>query len=413
MDKIFLKKITIDKVRHLNNIVLNISDSKMKHIIFTGKNGSGKTSLLDSMANFINSVSTSNSIENCRNVIKHYSDLLCNKNNTSDQILKFQRELDDFKEKLDKITKGIDLSFNYTYVAMMDSFHKGEYVIAYYKAERIFKAAESKHVEKIDLGSNHSINATPKSNFIKYIVDLKVTEALAKTANKNEQANLIASWFEKLEGLLQDIYTDKSLKLVFDMDTFNFTIHQNGREPYGFNTMSSGYAAVFDVVLDLIMRMESQTKKTFNFNLPGIVLIDEIETHLHLELQKRILPILTTIFPNVQFIISTHSPFVLNALDNVVIYDLEKNLFVNNGLTDLPYDGIVEGYFDSDKLSQELRNKFDRYKLLVSKEKITDDDFAEVQKLELYLDEIPDYLALPITTEYEMLKENFRGRGDL
>lgn len=413
MDKIFLKKITIDKVRHLNNIVLNISDSEMKHIIFTGKNGSGKTSLLEAIAGFVYSMTIGVYIESCRNSIDRVKKRLENKKNTSAETLRLQRELEGYENGLKEYTRGVDLVFNHSHLEILNSFSNGNFITAYYKAERIFKAPEPKHVEKVSLGVTHTIDTTPKSNFIKYIVDLKVTEALAKTANKDEQAKTIAFWFEKLEGLLQDIYADKSLKLIFDMDTFNFTIHQNGREPYGFNTMSSGYAAVFDVVLDLIMRMESQTKKTFNFNLPGIVLIDEIETHLHLELQKRILPILTTIFPNVQFIISTHSPFVLNALDNVVIYDLEKNLFVNNGLTDLPYDGIVEGYFDSDKLSQELRNKFDRYKLLVSKEKITDDDFAEVQKLELYLDEIPDYLALPITTEYEMLKKNFRSRGDL
>lgn len=40
--------------------------------------------------------------------------------------------------------------------------------------------------------------------------------------------------------------------------------------------------------------------------------------------------LLTTIFPNVQFIVSSHSPFVLNSLDNVVIYDLEKKVLVEN-----------------------------------------------------------------------------------
>lgn len=405
--------IKIGKVRHLEDITLRIANDKLKHLIFTGKNGSGKTSVLEAISGYIDNITSDISLERCLECKKKLENTLKRTNNNSKKRRLLEKELEHFKENIGTLTRGLYLEFNYSNLEILNLFLRGEFVIAYYKAERIFKAVESKHVEKVNLGSNHPINATPKSNFIKYIVDLKVTEALAKTANKDGQAKTIATWFDKLESLLQDIYADKSLKLIFDMDTFNFTIQQDGREPYGFNTMSSGYAAVFDIVFDLIMRMESQTKKTFNFNLPGIVLIDEIETHLHLELQKRILLILTTIFPNVQFIISTHSPFVLNALDNVVIYDLEKKLLVNNGLTDLPYDGIVEGYFDSDKLSQELRNKFDRYKILVNKKEITDDDFAEVQKLELYLDEIPDYLALPVTTEYEMLKKNFRSRGDL
>lgn len=73
------------------------------------------------------------------------------------------------------------------------------------------------------------------------------------------------------------------------------------------------------------MRMQNQIQRSFDFDLPGIVLVDEIETHLHLELQKNIMPFLTTIFPNIQFIVTSHSPFILNSIQNVVLYDLEKN----------------------------------------------------------------------------------------
>ena len=71
------------------------------------------------------------------------------------------------------------------------------------------------------------------------------------------------------------------MQLVFDEDTYEFHIMQRGKEPFDFNTLSGGYQAVLDVVLDIIMRMQNQTQRSFDFNLPGIVLIDEIETHLH------------------------------------------------------------------------------------------------------------------------------------
>ena len=116
--------------------------------------------------------------------------------------------------------------------------------------------------------------------------------------------------------------------------------------------MSAGFAAVLDIVVDLIMRMEKHTGEVFRFDQPGIVLIDEIETHLHIELQRRILPFLTTLFPNIQFIVNTHSPMILQSIENVVIYDLEKKILVNQpqGLTDVPYTGIVENYFNTNKL---------------------------------------------------------------
>ena len=96
--------------------------------------------------------------------------------------------------------------------------------------------------------------------------------------------------------------------------------------------LSSGYAAILDIVVDLILRMERQLNRSFDFAISGIVLIDEIETHLHLELQKNIMKLLTTVFPNIQFIASSHSTFILNSLDDVVIYDLEKHLLVEQGL---------------------------------------------------------------------------------
>lgn len=201
------------------------------------------------------------------------------------------------------------------------------------------------------------------------------------------------------------------MQLKFDEDSFQFSICSSQREPFDFNTMSSGYAAVLDIVNDLIMRMEAQTKLRTSFDMEGIVLIDEIETHLHLELQKKILPILTGLFPNLQFIISTHSPFILNSLDNAVVYDLEKKVLVSEGLMNLPYEGIVEGYFGADRLSEELRNKFERYKELVSKHQLTDAEYAEIDELEYYLDEIPDYLATGVTTEYSRLKLEFSNRG--
>ncbi len=190
----------------------------------------------------------------------------------------------------------------------------------------------------------------------------------------------------------------------------NFSIEMDGREPFDFNTLSSGYAAILDIVVDLILRMERQLNRSFDFAISGIVLIDEIETHLHLELQKNIMKLLTTVFPNIQFIVSSHSPFILNSLDDVVIYDLEKHLLVEQGLSDVPYSGIVEGYFNADELSKELKEKFEKYKVLATKPQLDADDYEQIADLEMYLDEIPDYLALKLTTEYQELKTQLRAR---
>lgn len=112
---------------------------------------------------------------------------------------------------------------------------------------------------------------------------------------------------------------------------------------------------------------------------------------------------MTSVFPNIQFAVSTHSPFILNSLENSVVYDLENHTIAKNGLSDIPYDGIVEGYFRANMMSDALLKKFKRYKTLIRKESLSDDDFEEIAGFEIFLEEIPDYLALDITTEYQRL----------
>ena len=53
MEKLFVTKLEIKKVRHLKDITINLSDTTSRHLIFTGKNGSGKTSILDVVLYYI------------------------------------------------------------------------------------------------------------------------------------------------------------------------------------------------------------------------------------------------------------------------------------------------------------------------------------------------------------------------
>lgn len=413
MEKIYIKNLEIKSLRHLHDIEIPLLDDK-KNLIITGKNGSGKTSVLDSLSKYLDSVANDSDFHNYPSHLSYWENKLndAKKRNDIEQINEYEKNVMMYKNRVINSKNGLNVEFNIDDSVIYKYYNEGKLVLAYYKADRIFRIEEVKNVEKIQLNDRYSINEKPSSKFVKYLVDLKVTQALALTNGKKEKADQIDNWFKLLENYLKKIFDDDSLKLVFDEDVFNFYISMNNRDTFDFNSLSSGYSAVLDIVVDLIMRMEKTSNRKFEYDMAGIVLIDEIETHLHLELQKNIMNLLTSIFPNIQFIITTHSPFILNSSNNTVIYDLENDILIQNGLTDVPYKGIVEGYFNVNSLSKELHEKFEKYKELVKKENLEDEDFAEIARLQIYLEEIPDYLAIDITTEYQKLKLEFEGRSD-
>lgn len=410
VDKTFMTELRINHVRHLKDITIPLSESQPKHLILTGKNGSGKTSVLKSAVDFLSYAVSDNFViqSDCLENIAFDEQRLQTASNSESGKLAcegIRNSIAHWNKFLSHWADGVVLAFP-SYLNLREKYLKGEYILAYYGDDREIKVQISKNIEKVDLQEVYSLKDHPSQQLVKYLVNLKTTEAFAKTNGNETRAAEIHAWFDRFQNVLRSIYSDDTLELKFDIETFAFTICQAGHDPFDFTTLSMGYAAVFDIIGDLIMRMESKRR----YDLEGLVLIDEIETHLHVDLQKKIVPILTQLFPNIQFVLTTHSPFILNSTANAVVYDLEKKLLVKDGLTDLPYEGVVEGYFDTDLLSAELRQKFTEYKEIVQKATLTDEDFARASELETYLDEVPDYLALDFSEEYSRLKLELMNR---
>lgn len=397
----FMTALHINHVRHLKDIHIPLSTKERKSLILTGKNGSGKTSVLESLKQFLEYVisESCSSKSECEQQLSQWQawSLMSDENKQYIQM---------YQQRYQYWIDGAMGEYP-SYDKLRIKYQTGDYILAYYGDFRKIEVQISNNIEKVDLKEVYALTERPSQQLVKYLVNLKTTQAFAQTSGDQQRAREIQNWFDRFEGVLRTIYADESLKLNFDIETFQFTIQQDNREPFDFNSMSMGYAAVFDIVGDLMMRMEKRRR----YDVEGLVLIDEIESHLHVELQKNIVPILMQLFPNIQFVLTTHSPFILNSTPNAVVYDLEKGTLVEEGLTNLPYEGIVEGYFGADLLSQELREKFNEYRTLAQKPDLTDDDCARLAELEMYLDEVPDYLALDFATEYSRLKLELDQRG--
>lgn len=93
------------------------------------------------------------------------------------------------------------------------------------------------------------------------------------------------------------------------------------------SSLSAGYQSLIWMVFDIAYRMAvlNPDKKDEICLTFGVVLIDEIDIHLHPKWQWNIIDALRKTFPNVQFIATTHSPILFSSAKDVWIIDIEKD----------------------------------------------------------------------------------------
>lgn len=95
----------------------------------------------------------------------------------------------------------------------------------------------------------------------------------------------------------------------------DWQINQEETKTLRIEQLSDGYRTTLAMIMDIAARMASANPELKNpLDTEGIILIDEVELHLHPGWQQTILPALLKTFPNVQFIVSTHSPQVLTTV---------------------------------------------------------------------------------------------------
>lgn len=101
---------------------------------------------------------------------------------------------------------------------------------------------------------------------------------------------------------------------------------------YGFlevNQLSDGVRNMIALVADIayrMVRLNSSFGRDAVCQTPGLVLIDEVDMHLHPEWQQIILSHLTTAFPKLQFVVTTHSPQVLSTVKREQVRLLSENI---------------------------------------------------------------------------------------
>ena len=397
----FINNIHINKLFHLSDFDIPVADEKFPHLIITGKNGSGKTILLNAVSDFLNKIKDDKAMLflGYYKSLETYNKIL--KETTDEQVRRqTQQNVDFFSREIENIYGKVGLRSE-LWGSIIDKYAKGEFIIAFYQADRKVKMSEPKNPMKPVINKKGNVRETATSQFLNFLSDLKIQEALARNEKQDEDADEINAWFRDFEELLRHIYQDDELRLEFNYRDYSFRICTEGKK-FKFTEVSDGFAAVLDIVADLILKMQGEGTLIRSYQKEGIVLIDEIETHLHLALQKVIMPLLTKVFPNIQFIITTHSPFVLSSMPDAVAYDLEHREVLEN-LTEYSYESLAEGYFGVRTQSSYAEMQLDNFRRLLAKEELSDAEKVEIKQLKCEFEKITETLSPLIVGEFRQI----------
>ena len=392
----FITSIHINEVRHLKNIEIKLNPEKRQHLILTGKNGSGKTSVLRAIKGYlslINEQRLNAILWDYPRTIKMAQQNYERANSDIDKV-QAQQVIENFSAEIRRCTGGLDLTFSDS--SMLDDLYKkGDFVTAFFAADRNSKIQRVHGAEDVKLADNYSLSSAPVELLLKYMVHLKTQQAYAKNEGDTNVENQIKNWFTRFENAMKVLLDDNSIKVIYDYKNYNFLIEQKGRDPYSLDELSDGYSAIISIVADLILRMDRNwllKGELSQYDVEGVVLIDELETHLHVELQRKILPFLTEFFPRIQFVITTHSAYILNSISNACIYDLEKQVQFTD-FSSYSVDDIAEGYLDATAFSDELQKKAKRYQELYGRTDLSDEERAERADLRREMKNAEDVLA--------------------
>lgn len=159
-----------------------------------------------------------------------------------------------------------------------------------------------------------------------------------------------------------------------------------------FAELSDGYKSTITLAIDIMMKL-SDAQSDMD-KMSGIVLIDELGNQLHPRWQMRIVKQLRQVFPNINFIISTHHPLCLRGAEReeiLLLRNLDDEVVTNTELPDpasLRVDQILASEFFglSSLVDPEIEARFNRYyELLAKNDKATPGEKAEIDQLKDFL----------------------------
>lgn len=295
---------------------------KPKVTIITGENGTGKTIILDAIRGLLMGVY--GKLE--RSIVRPKVNFLLDANFTfPDNVIPFFNF--NIEEKLTATIQNENKSFETQNATINKKFHRtnkdfGPWVVNYWTSKLATDSFELKNL----------VAPKPKN----YLVDslngiqpnIEVTQLICffdylKSSENPKEKERGEFLFDLLKKIIKLSLLDGEFKYV-ERQTLTPIIYQTGQE-ISLDKLSSGNLYLIQRMISLLGQMYSvhilnNTSIENICNAPGLLLIDEAENHLHPKWQKTFLNSVLEIFPNLQIIATTHSPFIVSSVKNAKVF---------------------------------------------------------------------------------------------
>lgn len=419
----YLKKLTMHNFKCFEDIEVEFEE---KLTVLVGSNGAGKTSILEAAAIAVSSMFVkmdglkSRGIDKSQARLKKYN-IGSSKDVQAQYPVSVSASMQTMNKELSWKRSLTSSTGNTTIVdakkiialgtSLQSDLRNGDTalilpIIAYYGTGRMWDYHREKQTDVFE--TNNRLNG--------YI------DCVDGTAN----VKLMMSWFRKMtiqkyqnlelnmgdipelkavcsamEECYKRITQSSNAKIQFNMGTNELEVAYKNevgdwmRIPV--NQLSDGYKSTISLVADIAYRMavlNPQLLENICRETDGIILIDEVDLHLHPAWQERILGDLTAIFPKVQFIVSTHAPAVLNTitsnsiriLDNLSIRIPEGEVYGKN------IDSVVTGIMNASERPNKVKEQFLMFYAAL-KDKRFDDAQSALNSLDQLLEDDPELAA--------------------
>jgi energy-coupling factor transporter ATP-binding protein EcfA2 len=232
------------------------------------------------------------------------------------------------------------------------------------------------------LGAIQQITASPFENslsfdrtvrpelLMQWIANNRAESALAQAEGNAAEAATYDRALQRIVDLIRDV-CDLEVEFRLQRKPLAVTLKVNGTS-VPFSGLPDGLKSIISWVADLALRLEAirWAQPGDPFEQPIILLLDEVDIHLHPKWQRRILPAIQKLLPNAQVFVSTHSPFVVGSVEDAWVYRLPEpgTASATQGIEGIPSAagksvGLIldEVFGIADEFDVETEALFDRF----------------------------------------------------